>query len=89
MSKRSHHVAVTPEQVLEACGGASAIAQALGINRSAPWLWAHPPKGREAQIPAGRVLELERLSGFSRHQIRPDLYGSIPEEPTAKTPDAA
>ncbi|MDB5584857.1 MAG: repressor [Bradyrhizobium sp.] len=32
------------------------------------------------QVPAERVLEVERVSGVSRHRLRPDLY---PEQETA------
>lgn len=34
----------------------------------------------KAQIPADRVLLLERLSGVSRHKQRPDVFGPPAEE---------
>jgi DNA-binding transcriptional regulator YdaS (Cro superfamily) len=27
------------------------------------------------QVPAGRVLEIETLTGISRHDLRPDVFG--------------
>lgn len=31
------------------------------------------------QVPAERVLEVERVSGVSRHRLRPDLYPASQE----------
>jgi hypothetical protein len=31
------------------------------------------------QVPAERVLDVERATGISRHRLRPDLYPSEPE----------
>lgn len=42
------------------------LAAALGISYQAIHKWQ--------QIPAKRVLEIERLRGISRHVLRPDLY---------------
>jgi DNA-binding transcriptional regulator YdaS (Cro superfamily) len=30
------------------------------------------------RVPAERVLEVEQLSGISRHELRPDVYGPAP-----------
>jgi hypothetical protein len=27
------------------------------------------------QVPAGRVLQVEELTGISRHELRPDVFG--------------
>lgn len=27
------------------------------------------------KVPAGRVLEVERITGLSRHDLRPDIFG--------------
>ena len=45
------------------------IARALGIPVATVSAWMH--RGR---IPAERVIEVERVTGISRHQLRPDLY---------------
>lgn len=51
--------------------GASAIARELGITPQAVGQWE--------RVPAGRVLEVERVTGVSRSDLRPDLYP--PSEP--------
>lgn len=53
----------------EKAGGAVGLAKALGgITSQAVSQWA--------RVPATRVLEVERLTGISRYQLRPDIYGS-------------
>jgi DNA-binding transcriptional regulator YdaS (Cro superfamily) len=47
-------------------GGGAAIARALGISRQAIYQWR--------RVPPERVIELERLSGVPRSELRPDLY---------------
>jgi hypothetical protein len=44
----------------------SLIARDLNITRAAIVKWQ--------KVPAERVPELQRITGFSRHQLRPDLY---------------
>jgi DNA-binding transcriptional regulator YdaS (Cro superfamily) len=50
----------------KAAGGMRPLARLLGI--------AHPALYRWRQIPAGRIVEIERLTGVPRHLLRPDLY---------------
>lgn len=42
------------------------LARRLKIARQAPAQWW--------RIPAERVLDIERETGVSRHELRPDLY---------------
>lgn len=42
------------------------IARELGISRSAVVMWR--------DIPAERVPDVARISGYTRHQLRPDLW---------------
>jgi DNA-binding transcriptional regulator YdaS (Cro superfamily) len=42
------------------------LSRALGITRGAVAKWK--------QVPADRVLAVERISGISRHDLRPDIY---------------
>lgn len=42
------------------------LAEALEINPGAISQWE--------RIPAERVLEIERVTGIPRHDLRPDLY---------------
>jgi DNA-binding transcriptional regulator YdaS (Cro superfamily) len=53
-------------RAVEAVGGWAALARGLGATRGAIWQWR--------RIPAARVLAVERLTGVSRHDLRPDLY---------------
>jgi len=49
-------------------GGVASLADGLGCSRQAPYQWD--------QVPRGRVLEIEELTGgaVSRHDMRPDIY---------------
>lgn len=42
------------------------IAKAIGLNKAAVYQWR--------KVPAERVLDVERITGVSRHDLRPDLY---------------
>lgn len=44
------------------------LADELDLNKTSTWRWAR------FGVPSGRVLEVEKLTGISRHVIRPDLY---------------
>lgn len=64
------------EAAIEALGGPSNAARALGIdNPSVVLNWR-----TRGQVPARRVLEVESLTGISRHVLRPDLHGPAPSE---------
>jgi TorA maturation chaperone TorD len=54
------------EEAVRAAGGIGALARRLGIAQPSVSAWRH--------IPAGRVLEIEALTGISRTVLRPDLY---------------
>jgi Bacterial toxin YdaS len=55
-------------KAIRAGGGQSALARALKINRQAIHRWT--------RIPADRILEIERVTGVPREELRPDLYRS-------------
>ena len=55
-------------ELTKAAGGVTKIAVELGISYQAVQQWGD--KG----VPANRVLKLEKLTGISRTEIRPDLY---------------
>lgn len=44
------------------------VSRRLGVDKATVTRWA------QKRVPAERVLEIERLTGVSRHQLRPDLY---------------
>lgn len=57
------------EEVIEVLGGLTKTADALGIdNPSVVSNWR-----RRRQVPVDWVEEVERVSGISRHRLRPDL----------------
>ena len=47
-------------------GSKSELAKQLGITPSSITQWK--------QVPAERVLQVERITGISRNELRPDLY---------------
>lgn len=51
----------------EKAGGVVALSRELGIKHTALYSWT--------RVPAERVLEIERITGISRHEIRPDIFG--------------
>lgn len=56
-------------------GGASSLAGKLtGITPQAVSQWK--------RVPAGRVLEVEAITGISRHDLRPDIFGKAPATPS-------
>lgn len=56
-------------------GGVVALAAKLGITKSAVSQWE--------RVPAEHVLNVERLTGVSRHVLRPDVFGP-PTEPVPR-----
>lgn len=48
--------------------GVAAIARALGVKRQVAWYWF------SRQVPAKHVLNVERVTGIPRSELRPDLY---------------
>lgn len=44
------------------------LARSLKVNKSSITLWTL------RRVPAERVLEVEKLTGISRHDLRPDIY---------------
>ena len=55
---------------LERANGPSALARQLGITPTAVIQWG--------RVPAARVIEVERFTGISRHDLRPDIFGPAP-----------
>ncbi len=61
---------MTPKEAIAAAasnvGSKAALARHLGLTRAAISQWQ--------SVPPHHVLTVERLSGISRHELRPDLY---------------
>lgn len=55
---------------IKRAGGAPLVARELGLTRQAITKWE--------EVPAKHVLAIERLSGVTRYELRPDIYGPHP-----------
>lgn len=63
------------EQAKRKAGGSSALARLLGnITSQAVSQWR--------KVPVSRVLDVERVTGVSRHDLRPDVYPKERRRPT-------
>lgn len=63
------------EKVRAAGGGAVALSRALSLSGKP----LRPQAVSQwTQVPAERVLEVERITGISRHDLRPDVFGPAP-----------
>lgn len=60
------------KKAIENAGGTAALARALNIRPQAVSQWE--------KVPAERVIQVEALSGVSRYQLRPDVFGAAPEQ---------
>lgn len=54
------------KRAVQNAGGPSAVARSISIKPQAVSQWT--------VCPSIRVIDLESLSGVSRHELRPDLY---------------
>ena len=61
-------------EAVERAGGMSELARKIGVSPQAVWKWLYV----QGRVPATRVLEVERVSGVPREQLRPDVF-SRPE----------
>src|SRR3954465_6456726 len=61
------------EQAVRAIGGISELARQIGISQPSVSNWT--------KVPAERVLIVEATTGIDRKILRPDLYGTLVEQP--------
>lgn len=74
MKKRTNIV----DRIVDDLGGLTKAATALGLeNPSVVANWR-----TRGQVPYRRAVEIERLTGISRHVLRPDIFGPQPEATT-------
>lgn len=65
------------QKAKEIAGGAAGLARAItqetgeDISSQAVSQWA--------EVPPRRVLVVEKITGISRHELRPDIYGPAPQ----------
>jgi DNA-binding transcriptional regulator YdaS (Cro superfamily) len=57
------------ERAAKAAGGQSALARVLGCTPQNVQRWC-----ASGRVPAERVLSVERATGVSRYELRPDIY---------------
>lgn len=57
------------QKAIDAAGGQTALAKAIKKTQGHVSKWLE-----RAYIPAEAVLPIERATGVSRHELRPDLY---------------
>ena len=61
------------EKAVRAAGGQSALARMIGVRQSNIWNWIN----RDRQgVPPHHVLSVEKATGVSRFELRPDIFDS-------------
>lgn len=56
-------------ELIDRSGGVTKFARELGLPIATVSSW-----GLRNQIPVKRVLDVERITGVPRHELRPDIY---------------
>jgi DNA-binding transcriptional regulator YdaS (Cro superfamily) len=59
------------KRAIEVAGGPTALAGLLGKHQSLVSQWKH-----RKQVPAAWVLLIEKHTGVSRYELRPDVFGT-------------
>ena len=57
------------QKAIDNAGSVSDLASLISVTPQSIVHW------RNRGIPAKRVLDIERATGISRHELRPDIYG--------------
>jgi DNA-binding transcriptional regulator YdaS (Cro superfamily) len=57
-------------QAIQIAGSQQLLAEKVGVTQTAVSNWVN----RAKRCPAERVLQIERVTGVSRHELRPDIY---------------
>lgn len=58
------------KKAIDLAGGQTKVAKKCNTTQQRVWNWIH----RDKKIPAEYVLNIEKLTGVSRHELRPDIY---------------
>ena len=58
------------QEAVRRAGGQNSLARELGKAQGHVWGWLN----KMGMAPAEQVLPIERATGVSRHDLRPDLY---------------
>ena len=65
--------AIAWRKAQDLAGGNRAVSRHFSISSPAVAQWK--------TCPPERVLDIEKLSGVSRHELRPDVFGAFPTDP--------
>lgn len=69
--------ALNPSEALQVgirrAGGVAAFCAAMTVSRTTVYRWIN------LRVPAERVVDIERITGIARSDLRPDLYPSASE----------
>jgi DNA-binding transcriptional regulator YdaS (Cro superfamily) len=76
---------LTPFEALEIAvkraGSQAKMAELCGVSQTAVWKWLQSSK----RLPAEHILAVERATGVSRHDLRPDIHPrNYPPAPDAR-----
>ena len=64
------------QKAIEIAGGQKPLADKIGTTQSMVWYWLRAKRG----LPPERALQVEGVTGVSRHLLRPDIFGPAPEQ---------
>lgn len=63
------------KQIVAQAGGVTAVAKAVGVSPQVVSNWI-----KRGQVSALFVVPFEAVTGASRHELRPDVFGRAPEK---------
>lgn len=66
-------------KAIQVAGSQTELAKRIGKKQAHVWNWLH----RDKKVPAESVLAIERETGVSRHDLRPDIFGPSPASAAA------
>jgi DNA-binding transcriptional regulator YdaS (Cro superfamily) len=58
------------QKAVTVAGGQLALAKKIGLKQGHVWWWLN----RSKKVPAEQVIAIEKATGVSRHELRPDIY---------------
>jgi DNA-binding transcriptional regulator YdaS (Cro superfamily) len=67
--------------IIKAGGGISELAAKLGLHRATVWGWK--------EVPPRHVINVEKVTGIPREELRPDLYPATASERAASSEEKA
>ncbi|MGA6183328.1 transcriptional regulator [Stenotrophomonas sp. NPDC077421] len=58
------------DKAVKAAGGVTSLADSLGVGQNVVSNWR-----KRGRVPPSRVIKIEGVTGVSRHELRPDVFG--------------